>query len=994
MPNWTLLDWLASTGILASATGAALRLLGVRRSVIMGFLKATWVYAWPVLVAVPCAAGILASIYQFGGIVTLGWLAAVVVLEKLRGKLSFRTRSISDYPPVPEPRKERSVDYVVIDDPIATDEYQKRWQGKTRGGSSVRNIRPFDNKVDPGGKSLQAEIVLRDGCEANLIWHADGHWLDSKRPHEYDLIPAEVDVEKVEAAFAGPERDFVPDAPQSLDLTKTYRTREGKAVRNLKVAKHYSVDYWTLVGEINLCTGNSDPWVGDCWWEADGRWGRSPRVEGDNNFDLVPAEEERETDARPEAPQVPASSPPVLAKHPVIHWNGVEIGKVVSWGVEPVYDSDGKQIATRYRVEAVADDMATVPDAERDAPRSQPLPRQRLDLSRPLRTRDGRKVLEIIDRTTPTNGEWAYPLSARIEGGEYITYTLDGRRYKGTEDVADLVYADEEKPAVPDNLPVQPKELDWSKPLVTRDGKHAEYTGKRTRSGEGRLVIIEYTDRPDHFVEYVYGDAGDWKRGVITEPHPLDLINVEEVPVTKPFDPSLPVRTRDGRPARIVSTKHNDSKFPILAVLTRPDGSEDSETYAADGHFSGPGDPDRDEDLVNYVPDIPPATPAEVFHEAAAVVRIKELTDCLKHFPALKVTQLKNYPPALFGFTWEPLKDDPNPEMPMEARDALRCVANLHHGIEQNGGRIEVIKQPSSPAGLAYDRVPPPQITYPEAAIATVAYIKEMLEQAGGKEVFLRAYPDPTARCSLGIRRITSPLPEASLDKQTQDAVRSVGFIKEMLAAGFTVLSVKEDKVCWSGINLQAQTPREYAKLNDLVPKPSKEESVKIQEALRIVNNLRECVNRDGSLILVPSANVPGFAYRRPEQPKPTAVPFDPTKPCRTRDGRKVRILCTDKKGDYPIVAIVTEDADNEGMFGFRPDGRYGGVNDGMNLVNDPPLGPKVQTVWVNLYGNNGNPGAHRSRRNADESMEPGRVACVRVEVPEGRFDEEPPKSA
>lgn len=32
---------------------------------------------------------------------------------------------------------------------------------------------------------------------------------------------------------------------------------------------------------------------------------------------------------------------------------------------------------------------------------------------------------------------------------------------------------------------------------------------------------------------------------------------------------------------------------------------------------------------------------------------------------------------------------------------------------------------------------------------------------------------------------------------------------------------------------------------------------------------------------------------------------FDPAKPCTTRDGRKVRILCTDARGDYPIIGIV-----------------------------------------------------------------------------------------
>jgi len=34
---------------------------------------------------------------------------------------------------------------------------------------------------------------------------------------------------------------------------------------------------------------------------------------------------------------------------------------------------------------------------------------------------------------------------------------------------------------------------------------------------------------------------------------------------------------------------------------------------------------------------------------------------------------------------------------------------------------------------------------------------------------------------------------------------------------------------------------------------------------------------------------------------------FDPTKPVQTRDGRKARILYTDIKSGYPIVALTTE---------------------------------------------------------------------------------------
>lgn len=43
-----------------------------------------------------------------------------------------------------------------------------------------------------------------------------------------------------------------------------------------------------------------------------------------------------------------------------------------------------------------------------------------------------------------------------------------------------------------------------------------------------------------------------------------------------------------------------------------------------------------------------------------------------------------------------------------------------------------------------------------------------------------------------------------------------------------------------------------------------------------------------------------------------------------TRDGRKVRIICTDRKGDTPIIALVYDA--NEGQengYAFYPDGKY-----------------------------------------------------------------------
>lgn len=75
---------------------------------------------------------------------------------------------------------------------------------------------------------------------------------------------------------------------------------------------------------------------------------------------------------------------------------------------------------------------------------------------------------------------------------------------------------------------------------------------------------------------------------------------------------------------------------------------------------------------------------------------------------------------------------------------------------------------------------------------------------------------------------------------------------------------------------------------------------------------------------------------------------FDPTKPCRTRDGRAVRILATDARSIQPIVALVEAYPGDEVPSGnqtesveqFYEDGRFAYLNQpgdedsGWDLVN------------------------------------------------------------
>lgn len=101
--------------------------------------------------------------------------------------------------------------------------------------------------------------------------------------------------------------------------------------------------------------------------------------------------------------------------------------------------------------------------------------------------------------------------------------------------------------------------------------------------------------------------------------------------------------------------------------------------------------------------------------------------------------------------------------------------------------------------------------------------------------------------------------------------------------------------------------------------------------------------------------------------------PFDPTKPVQLEDGTSARIICTDRKGDYPIVALIKE-GEREGISWFKPDGS----SVPRHLVNVP----EKHMWWVNIYA--AGCFAHKTRENADRNAVSGRIACIRIEFKEG----------
>jgi hypothetical protein len=89
---------------------------------------------------------------------------------------------------------------------------------------------------------------------------------------------------------------------------------------------------------------------------------------------------------------------------------------------------------------------------------------------------------------------------------------------------------------------------------------------------------------------------------------------------------------------------------------------------------------------------------------------------------------------------------------------------------------------------------------------------------------------------------------------------------------------------------------------------------------------------------------------------KTNTTVFDPTKPVQTRDGRKARIICTDGKNEFPIVALVTVahgiEAGQETLISYKNDGRWSARPDAMpcDLINVPNRHKHADCIiaWAN----------------------------------------------
>jgi hypothetical protein len=114
---------------------------------------------------------------------------------------------------------------------------------------------------------------------------------------------------------------------------------------------------------------------------------------------------------------------------------------------------------------------------------------------------------------------------------------------------------------------------------------------------------------------------------------------------------------------------------------------------------------------------------------------------------------------------------------------------------------------------------------------------------------------------------------------------------------------------------------------------------------------------------------------------------LDLSKPVETQDGRPVTLVLTDARGDFPLRGYID---DSEDMLSWTAEGKYYMSRpDYRDLRNVPPK-PLEKTVYLNVYkdGDTLCAGSWNSRAEADSGMCSDRVACIKVNLVEGQFDE------
>lgn len=108
---------------------------------------------------------------------------------------------------------------------------------------------------------------------------------------------------------------------------------------------------------------------------------------------------------------------------------------------------------------------------------------------------------------------------------------------------------------------------------------------------------------------------------------------------------------------------------------------------------------------------------------------------------------------------------------------------------------------------------------------------------------------------------------------------------------------------------------------------------------------------------------------------------LDLTKPVQTRDGRPVRILCTDAQSITSVVGLISEEPGKERLFAWNAHGRVAGLAQldahTDDLVNTPVK--RRVTGWLNVYPDGAVYFGHKAK--ADLFAISSRIACIHIDI-------------
>lgn len=77
----------------------------------------------------------------------------------------------------------------------------------------------------------------------------------------------------------------------------------------------------------------------------------------------------------------------------------------------------------------------------------------------------------------------------------------------------------------------------------------------------------------------------------------------------------------------------------------------------------------------------------------------------------------------------------------------------------------------------------------------------------------------------------------------------------------------------------------------------------------------------------------------------------DQSKKVVTRDGRPVRIICTDARGEYPIIALIEYyDGGNDNAYSYTKDGVYYPAETSEEDLFFASEAPEKHEGWINIY--------------------------------------------